>query len=83
MLLAGPTGSSPDALGVVFALVAGAFWASCILISRRVGQDFEGGRGLALAMAVAAALMVAPGIAEGGARPDRPRVIGVGSPWRC
>ena len=70
VLLAGPRGASPDALGVVLALVAEVFWASDILISARVGQEFEGGRGLALAMAVAAALMVAPGIAEGGA--DRP-----------
>ncbi len=78
LLLAGPTGSSPDALGVVLALVAGAFWASYILISSRVGREFEGGRGLALAMAVAAALMVAPGLAEGGADLADPRVIGIG-----
>ena len=77
VLLAGPAGSSPDVLGVVFALIAGAFWASYILISARVGQAFEGGRGLAIAMAVAAALMVAPGIAEGGADLADPRVIGV------
>ena len=77
VLLAGPAGSSPDALGVVFALVAGAFWASYILISARVGREFEGGRGLALAMAVGAALMVAPGIAEGGGDLADPRVIGV------
>lgn len=78
VLLAGPSGSSPDALGVALALVAGFFWAAYILISSRIGQAFEGGRGLALAMAVAAALMVAPGIAAGGAELLDPRVIGVG-----
>lgn len=78
ILLAGPTGSSPDALGILFALVAGAFWASYILISARVGREFEGGRGLALAMAFGAALMVAPGVADGGAELLDPRVLGVG-----
>ena len=63
---------------MVLALVAGAFWAAYILISSRVGQAFEGGWGLALAMVVAAALMVAPGIAVGGRGPAGPRIIGVG-----
>ena len=78
VLLAGPGGSSPEALGVVLALVAGAFWGAYILISSRVGAAFEGGSGLALAMVVAAALMVAPGIAVGGEDLLDPRIIGVG-----
>ena len=78
VLLAGPGGSSPEALGVVLALVAGAFWGAYILISSRIGAAFEGGAGLALAMVVAAALMVAPGIAAGGGDLLDARVIGVG-----
>ena len=40
------------------------FWGAYILISSRVGQAFEGGRGLALAMAVGATVMVVPGIVD-------------------
>ncbi|MDP9188717.1 MAG: EamA family transporter [Actinomycetota bacterium] len=79
VLLAGPLGSSPDALGVVFALTAGLFWGAYILISSRVGQEFSGGTGLALAMAVAAALMLAPGIALGGDDLLDARVIAIGA----
>ena len=65
VLVSGPSGDA-DAAGIAFALGAGAFWAAYIVLSSRVGRAFEGGGGLALAMAVAAALMLAPGAAVGG-----------------
>ena len=66
LLLTRPSGSA-NAAGIGFALLAGGFWAAYILLSARVGRAFSGGRGLALAMGVAAALMVVPGTAaEGG-----------------
>jgi inner membrane transporter RhtA len=65
LLLAGPAGSL-DALGVALALVAGGFWGAYILLSARVGGSFSGGQGLALAMAVATALMIVPGVAVAG-----------------
>jgi inner membrane transporter RhtA len=77
LLLAGP-GGSPDGLGVALALAAGAFWGAYILLSARVGQAFSGGQGLALAMGVAAALMVAPGVAVGGNALLGAEVIGIG-----
>ena len=60
LLLTRPSGSA-SAAGIGFALLAGGFWAAYILLSARVGRAFSGGRGLALAMGVAAALMVVPG----------------------
>ncbi len=78
VLLAGPVGSSPDAAGVGFALLAGVFWGAYIHVSSRVGRAFEGGNGLALAMVIGAALMVAPGVAVGGGELLDPRVLGVG-----
>jgi inner membrane transporter RhtA len=77
LLLAGPAGDA-EAAGIALALVAGGFWAAYILLSSRIGQAFEGGEGLALAMAVSAALMLAPGIAEGGAELLEPELIVVG-----
>jgi inner membrane transporter RhtA len=68
VLLADPGGAaSPDALGVVFALAAGACWAAYIVLSQRSGRHFTGATGLAIAMVVATAVPLAPGIAEGGA----------------
>lgn len=55
-----------DTLGVGLALLAGGFWAAYILLAARVGQTYEGGQGLALAMS-AGALMLAPvGVADAG-----------------
>jgi inner membrane transporter RhtA len=77
LLLTGPGGSSPDALGVALALGAGACWGGYILITARVGRVYEGGSGLALAMAVGALLMTVPGVASGGAGLLGPEVLGV------
>jgi inner membrane transporter RhtA len=66
LLLTRPSGSA-NAAGIGFALLAGGFWAAYILLSARVGRLFPGGRGLALAMGIAALLMVVPGtLAAGG-----------------
>jgi inner membrane transporter RhtA len=79
LLLAGPVGGDIDGLGVFFALLAGAFWAAYILLSARVGQQFEGGGGLALAMIVASAVLVAPGVADAGAELLDPRLLALGA----
>ena len=78
LLLAGPEGSSPDALGVAFALAAGGFWGAYILLSARIGRAFRGGSGLAIAMVVAAAVMAVPGAAAGGGELLRPELAAVG-----
>ncbi|MSO42097.1 MAG: EamA family transporter [Solirubrobacterales bacterium] len=78
VLLAGPAGSSPDGVGVVLALVAGGFWGAYILLSARVGRTWPGGGGLALAMALSAAIMMVPGVAAGGGELLDPRLAGIG-----
>jgi inner membrane transporter RhtA len=77
-LLAGP-GGDPELAGVALALAAGVFWGAYIVLSARVGRAFSGGSGLALAMAVAAALLIAPGIADAGAALLDWRVAAVGA----
>lgn len=72
-----PTGSI-DALGAGLALLAGAFWAAYILLSVRVGREFAGGSGLALAMAVGAVLLLPAGLGEGGEGLLSPALLGVG-----
>jgi inner membrane transporter RhtA len=67
-----------DLLGVLLALLAGCLWAAYILLAARVGQAFEGGQGLALAM-VAGTVVTAPvGIADGGAELLSPDVLAIG-----
>ena len=67
VLLANPGGEgAPEALGVVFALMAAALWAAYIVLAQKAGGHFTGGTGLAIAMAVAALVPLGPGIATGG-----------------
>jgi inner membrane transporter RhtA len=56
-----------NGLGVALALTAGALWAAYILVNARVGQAFEGGAGLALAMCVATVVIAPLGLIQGGA----------------
>ena len=65
VVLSRPSGSA-DALGIGLALAAGVFWGTYIHLGVRVGRAFPGGRGLALAMSVAALLMLVPGTLAAG-----------------
>ena len=63
-LLGGVSGA--NVTGVLFALLAGCFWAAYILINARVGRAFSGGDGLALAMAIGTLPLIPIGIADAG-----------------
>jgi len=79
VLIASPGTGGLDALGVLYALLAGGAWAAYILLSARTGRVFPGGGGLALAMCVAAVLLVPAGIADAGGALLEPEVLGVGA----
>ena len=65
--------------GLLFAVLAGAFWAAYILLSSRLGQVLEGGAGLALAGWIAALIALPFGVAEGGTRLVIPSTLAVGA----
>ena len=67
-----------DTLGVLLALVAGCLWGAYILLNARVGQAFERGTGLALAMAVATLAALPAGAIEGGANLLQPHSLALG-----
>jgi inner membrane transporter RhtA len=69
---------TPDVTGMIFALVAGGFWAAYILINARVGQRFSGGGGLAIAMAIGVLPLIPFGIADGGSNLLKPELLAVG-----
>jgi inner membrane transporter RhtA len=66
LLTGGVGGEDLDPTGVALALAAGFFWGSYILLGKRMGQAFAGGKGLAVAMAVSAVMTAPFGIADGG-----------------
>ncbi|PUA81102.1 EamA family transporter [Nocardioides currus] len=68
-----------DPVGVGFALVAGAAWASYILLSARTGQRWPGLDGLAIASAFATLLLTGPAIVSGGTALLDPHVLMVGA----
>jgi inner membrane transporter RhtA len=59
-------GHPVSALGVGFALAAGALWAAYILLNARLGRAFSDGSGLTLAMCVGFVALLPFGVAEGG-----------------
>jgi len=67
-----------DPVGVALALVAGAFWASYIVLSSRTGSRFPKADGLALAMGVAAVLTLPLGAVGAGPALREPAVLGMG-----
>lgn len=78
LLLASGVGRHLDGVGVLFALLAGAFWIGYILLSRETGRRFETLDGLAWAMAVGALATLPFGLAAGGKTLARPSVLALG-----
>ena len=67
-----------SALGVLFALIAGACWAGYILVSKRVGSTFAQLDGLAIALCIGALVVLPAGIVQGGSALLRPSVLAGG-----
>ena len=78
VLLSGGGFDRLDPVGALFALSAGAMWAAYIVFSARTGRRFPQADGLALAMAVGAALSLPFGIAEAGAALVVPSTLALG-----
>lgn len=72
-------GASLNLPGVLFALLAGACWASYILLSASTGRRWPGFDGLAVASVVAALLLVPGAIGTGGGDLLDPRILLVGA----
>ena len=77
--LAGGGWDRLDPLGVLFALGAAASWALYILASARVGREFPGLDGLALAMTLGALIALPFGILSAGTALLRPDLLALGA----
>ena len=58
VLLSPLSGVSLDTLGIIYALLAGAGWATFIVLASRVGHRVSGNDGLAIGMIIAAITMI-------------------------
>lgn len=78
LLTGGVGGDDLDPVGVACALIAAFFWGAYILLGKRLGEQAAGGRGLAVAMTIAAVLTAPTGIVDGGMELLDPTVILIG-----
>jgi inner membrane transporter RhtA len=68
LTLGHPVSGSLDALGLLFALLAGAGWGTYILLTQAVGRRWPGMEGLAVSLAVSAVVTAPFGLAAGPSR---------------
>ena len=66
VLIAPWSNNGIDLLGVLFALLAGAFWAAYIVLGTKVSKIMKGGDAVATGMLFASILIVPFGISENG-----------------
>ena len=78
LLSPGTGGESVSALGLLFAAIAGGFWALYILVNARVAHAFSGAQGLGIAMVVSTALVAVPGAIQGGSALLDPGLLAIG-----
>jgi inner membrane transporter RhtA len=76
-LLGSPT-VDVDRVGLALALAAGVFWASYIVIGKRLGATWPLAQGLTLAMLLAGVLVAPLGIVSGGSALADPRILALG-----
>jgi inner membrane transporter RhtA len=80
LLLSGGIGDeSMDLLGIFFALLAGFFWGCYILLGKRVGEQWSGGQGLAIAMVISSVFCAPFGLVDGGSDLFDPSIFAVGA----
>jgi inner membrane transporter RhtA len=72
-------GRHVEALGVLFALLAGCCWGAYILISARVGRAFERGTGLSVAMCIGSLVTLPVGVVAAGSHLVEPRALALGA----
>jgi inner membrane transporter RhtA len=65
-------------IGYGYALLAGASWATYILLSAATGKRFTGSAGLVIAMTIGAIVITPVAVASAGSALLRPAVLGVG-----
>jgi inner membrane transporter RhtA len=79
LMLGHDAGAGLDPVGIALAGAAAAGWAGYVVLTKRVGTRWAGLEGLAVSLAVAAALALGPGIATAGTALIDPKVLAAGA----
>lgn len=77
-LIAPWSNSNVDLLGVIFALLAGGFWAAYIVLGGKVSKIMNGGQAVSTGMLFAAILILPFGFYENGLANLTPKFLGMG-----
>jgi inner membrane transporter RhtA len=77
-LIAPWTNSGIDTLGMLFALLAGAFWAAYIVLGGKISKIMKGGDAVTTGMLFAALLIIPFGILGNGLSNLNPQFLGLG-----
>ncbi|RZK60858.1 MAG: EamA family transporter, partial [Pedobacter sp.] len=78
-LIAPWTDKGLDLIGVLLALLAGAFWAAYILLGGRISKLMKGGEAVAVGMLFATILILPFGFAGGGLNHLNPKLLALGA----
>ncbi|RED27237.1 inner membrane transporter RhtA [Flavobacterium cutihirudinis] len=78
LLMAPWTNSRLDSVGVIFALLAGALWATYIVLGGKVSKIMNGGEAVSTGMLFAALLILPFGFFENGLSNLTPKLFGMG-----
>jgi len=78
-LIAPWTDKGLDLIGVLLALLAGAFWAAYILLGGRISKIMKGGEAVAVGMLFATILILPFGFAGGGLNHVNPKLLALGA----
>lgn len=78
LLMAPWTNSRLDSVGVIFALLAGALWATYIVLGGKVSKIMNGGEAVSTGMLFAALLILPFGFFENGLANLTPKLVGMG-----
>lgn len=78
LLLAPVGGLSLHPLGMLFALMGGAFWAAYIVLAARVGKVFHGSESVALPIAIGAIAVLPFGMSFEGSNLLSPNILALG-----
>lgn len=78
VLIAPWTNNNVDTLGVLFALLAGGFWAAYIILGGKISQIMNGGQAVSTGMLFAAILILPFGFYENGLANLTPKFFGMG-----
>ncbi|WP_264550857.1 EamA family transporter [Flavobacterium sp. N2038] len=78
LLIAPWTNQRLDSLGVIFALLAGALWATYIVLGGKISKIMNGGQAVTIGMLFASILILPFGILEKGLANLTPNLLGAG-----